>query len=54
MSNDTEDTVEVIGTVPMASQAKRTEISSNLKERVVVTKDKTLTTRENLRLPVEE
>jgi hypothetical protein len=35
--------IEVIGTVPAAPQAKRTEINAHLKERIVATKVKALT-----------
>jgi hypothetical protein len=38
MSNDAEDTIEVIETVPAAPRSKRPEISSHLKEHIVATK----------------
>lgn len=38
MSSDTEDTIEVVETTPAAPQSKRPELSSYLKERIVVTK----------------
>ncbi|PMD33650.1 hypothetical protein L207DRAFT_517696 [Hyaloscypha variabilis F] len=43
-SSDIEDTIKVIE-VPAAPQAKRPEVSSHLKERIVATKVKALTTK---------
>jgi hypothetical protein len=42
MSSDVEDTIEV---TPAAPQSKRTEINAHLKERIVATKVKALTTK---------
>jgi hypothetical protein len=42
MSSDVEDTIEVIETVPVAPQSKRTKINAYLKERIVATKVKAL------------
>jgi phage-related minor tail protein len=42
VSNDIEDTIEVIEETPAAPQAKRMEISSHPKERIVATKVKAL------------
>ena len=43
MSSDAEDTFEVMETAPAAPRSKRTEISSHLKERIVVIKVRALT-----------
>ena len=43
MSSNAEDTFKVMETAPTALQSKQTEISSHLKERIVIIKVRALT-----------